>query len=97
MEPKIALLREHGVLGERIRSEAFLAAKRTDAARAASGVETKPGTSPAMAGASPADLAFDQPGPPTVTFALPAKRALLSPAKSLLELSEEAGLNIDYE
>jgi ferredoxin len=32
-----------------------------------------------------------------VTFALSAKSALLSPEKTLLELAEQAGLNIDYE
>ena len=42
-------------------------------------------------------MALDSSGSAAVTFAPSAKRALLSPAKSLLELSEEAGLNIDYE
>ncbi len=50
-----------------------------------------------MAKASSADLAVDRPGPSAVTFALSAKRALLSSEKSLLELSEEAGLSIDFE
>ena len=36
-------------------------------------------------------------GPPAVTFARSAKWALLSPEKTLLELSEQAGLNLDYE
>jgi ferredoxin len=97
MEPTIALLREHGVPGEQVRSEAFLAAKRTDVARVMSGLEVSPGMSPALAGAAAADLAQDLSGPPAVTFARSAKRALLSPEKSLLELSEEAGLSIDYE
>jgi glycine betaine catabolism B len=97
MEPTIQLLREQGVPSEQIRSEAFLAAKRTDGTRAASGSEASPVISPLMAGAAGADLALDPSGPPAVTFALSAKRALLSTAKSLLELSEEAGLNIDYE
>src|ERR1039458_8583851 len=50
-----------------------------------------------MAGAPSAELPMEQPGPPAVTFALSSKRALLSPAKTLPELSEEAGLTIDYE
>ena len=97
MDPTIQLLREQGLPGEQIRFEAFLAAKRTDAARAASGVEASPVISLTVAGAASADLAEDLSGPPAVTFALSAKRALLSRAKSLLELSEEAGLNIDDE
>ena len=97
MEPTIQLLREQGVPGDQIRSEAFIAAKRSDVARPASGVEASPVISPAMAGAPSPDLAIDQPGPPAVTFALSAKWALLSPEKTLLELSEQAGLNIDYE
>ena len=32
-----------------------------------------------------------------MTFALSVKSVLLSPEKTLLELSEQAGLNIDYE
>ena len=83
--------------GEQIRSEAFLAAKRTDAARTASGVEASPAISPPMAGGASAAMALDSSGSAAVTFAPSAKRALPSPAKSLLELSEEAGLNIDYE
>jgi ferredoxin len=50
-----------------------------------------------MAGGASAAMALDSSGSAAVTFAPSAKRALLSPAKSLLELSEEAGLNIDYE
>jgi ferredoxin-NADP reductase len=97
MEPTIKLLREQGVPGEQIRSEAFLAAKGTDVARAASAAEASLGLSAAMAGALYPDLAIDQTGPPAVTFALSARSALLSPEKTLLELSEQAGLNLDYE
>jgi len=97
MEPTIRLLHERGVPSEQIRSEAFLAAKRTDAARPAAGAEASPVISPAMNGASSPDPAIEQPGPPAVIFALSARSALLSPEKTLLELSEQAGLNIDYE
>ena len=73
MEPTIQLLREQGVPGEQIRSEAFLAAKRTDARPTGVRCRGKPGLSPAMAGAASPDLAIDQSGPPAVTFALSAK------------------------
>ena len=50
-----------------------------------------------MAGALYPDLAIDQTRPPVVTFALSAKSALLSSEKTLLEMSEQAGLKLDYE
>ena len=123
MEPTMTLLHELGVPDGQIRSEAFLAARRSDAARAASGVEARPGVAPGVSGAAASpDVASTvsgveassgvasamarafvpgvpaaETGPPALTFAHSARRALLSPGKTLLELAEEAGLEIDYE
>jgi ferredoxin-NADP reductase/DMSO/TMAO reductase YedYZ heme-binding membrane subunit len=97
MELTIELLRGQGVPSEQIRSEAFLVAKRSDASRPASDAEASPVVSGAMAVAPSPAMAIDELGPPAVTFSLSARSALLSQEKTLLELSEQAGLNIDYE
>jgi len=96
MEQTIQLLRDQGVPAEQIRSEAFLAAKRSDAALGAP-AETGLGASPATAGAAPAELPLEPSGPPTVTFARSGRTALLSPGQTLLELAEQAGLHPAYE
>jgi ferredoxin-NADP reductase len=61
MEPMIQVLRDLGVPGEQIRSEAFLAARRTEVAQPASGEEASPLVSPAMTGAPSRDLSIGQP------------------------------------
>jgi glycine betaine catabolism B len=96
MEQTIQLLREQGVPAEQIRSEAFLAAKRSDSARP-SPAEASPDASPATAGAASAELPIKPSGPPIVTFARSGKTALLSPGQTLLELAEQTGLNLPYE
>ena len=97
MEPTTRLLRELGVPGEQIRSEAFLAAGGSGRSRPGPLPETGPAMSPATALAPAPGLSLDTSGPPALTFVLSSKRALLSPGKTLLEISEEAGLDVDYE
>ena len=96
MEPTTRLLGEQGVPEGQIRSEAFLAA-RSGGDRPAPGDEAGPSVSAATAVAAAPGLSFDTSGPPALTFARSGKRTLLFPGKTLLELSEEAGLDVDYE
>jgi ferredoxin-NADP reductase/DMSO/TMAO reductase YedYZ heme-binding membrane subunit len=95
MEPTIRLLRELGVPGDQIKSEAFVAAKRAEVTHPLSDSKTAPAP-PATATFSSTSPAGD-PGVPTLTFALSMKSAPLPPQKTLLEISEDAGLNIDFE
>ncbi len=97
MEPTTRILQELGVPSARIRSEAFLAAKGSGGARPVSGAEVGPIVSIATADADSSGLPGLVSGPPALTFALSAKRTLLSSGKTLLELAEQAGLDIDYE
>ncbi|MGD0814385.1 MAG: ferric reductase-like transmembrane domain-containing protein [Verrucomicrobiota bacterium] len=85
MEPTIQLLRELGVPGNQIKSEAFVAAKRAEAALAL-----------ADSTAAPVPPVRD-PAVPTLTFALAMKSVPLAPDKNLLEMAETAGLNPDFE
>jgi ferredoxin-NADP reductase/DMSO/TMAO reductase YedYZ heme-binding membrane subunit len=87
MEPTIQLLRELGVPPAQIKSEAFIAAKRAEA--------PAPADSPAAA-ISPATPSDDS-AVATLTFARSAKSVPLAPDKTLLELGEEAGLDLDFE
>jgi ferredoxin-NADP reductase len=85
MEPTTQLLRELGVPADQIKSEAFVAAKRAEVALAPSdskAVSTSPARDPTV---------------PALTFALSMKSAPLPPEKTLLEIAEDAGLNLDFE
>jgi ferredoxin-NADP reductase/DMSO/TMAO reductase YedYZ heme-binding membrane subunit len=89
MEPTIQLLRELGVPENQIKSEAFVAAKRA---------ETVPVDSAAAASvAVPSPLREGDSSTPALTLALSAKSVPLDPEKSLLEICEAAGFNLDYE
>lgn len=95
MEPTIEMLQGLGVPRENIRSEAFVAAKRAEIALTAA-VSNADSASAAI-GASSIESSPDAPTVPTVTFALSMKTAPVAPGKSLLEISESAGLTIDFE
>jgi len=90
MEPTMQLLRELGVPPHQIKSEAFVAAKRAETAAAG------PVATSAAAAFTPASLAGDSAGP-QLTFARSEKSVPLTPDKNLLEIAEEAGVNIDFE
>jgi ferredoxin-NADP reductase/DMSO/TMAO reductase YedYZ heme-binding membrane subunit len=94
MEPTIQMLRELGVPADRIKSEAFVAGKRAEAALApdAPPVPTSSLTVP-LSSTSPAGGTTV----PTLTFARSMKSAPLTTEKTLLEIAEDAGLNIDFE
>jgi ferredoxin-NADP reductase/DMSO/TMAO reductase YedYZ heme-binding membrane subunit len=95
MEPTIQMLRDLGVPREKIRSEAFIAAKRTEIALAASDSRALPAS--VEMGARSSKTSTGALTAPTLTFALSMKTAPLAREKSLLEISEDAGLNIDFE
>jgi ferredoxin-NADP reductase/DMSO/TMAO reductase YedYZ heme-binding membrane subunit len=88
MAPTIQLLRELGVPAEKIKSEEFVAAKRAEdgADSLKAGHQTLNETSP-----GPDD------GEPVLTLARSGKSLALAPDRVLLEIAEEAGVNIDYE
>jgi ferredoxin-NADP reductase/DMSO/TMAO reductase YedYZ heme-binding membrane subunit len=93
MEPTMQLLRELGVPADQIKSEAFVAAKKAEVALAA--VEAPSGSSAVaiFAPASPEDSA----SAPALTFQRSKKSVPLTPDKTLLEIAEDAGVNIDFE
>jgi len=95
MEPTMQLLRQLGVPGDQIKSEAFVAAKRAEVALASADAEAPP-PSPAT-GALPATSPAGDPAVPTLTFARSLKSAPLAPEKTLLDIAENAGLNPDFE
>ena len=92
MSPTIQLLRELGVQSDKIKSEEFIAAKRA---------ETSPDGLKGghQAPVSPvSDLSpEDDDGEPVLTLARSSKSLAIAPDKVLLEIAEEAGVNIDYE
>lgn len=88
MAPTIQLLRDLGVQADKIKSEEFIAAKRAETV-AATG-------SGASAAATVPDLLPDD-GEPVLTLARSGKSLALDPDRVLLEIAEEAGVNIDYE
>jgi len=95
MEPTIQTLRELGVPADQIKSEAFVAAKRAEAALVSSDSPSAPTPSAtdALASTSPTgDKTV-----PILTFARSVKSAPLTMEKTLLEIAEEAGINIDFE
>jgi ferredoxin-NADP reductase/DMSO/TMAO reductase YedYZ heme-binding membrane subunit len=88
MAPTIQLLGDLGVPADKIKSEDFTAAKRAE-----TGPVTESDASPAQA--VPKLLTDD--GEPVLTLARSGKSLALTPDKVLLEIAEEAGVNIDYE
>jgi ferredoxin-NADP reductase len=88
MTMTIQVLKELGVPAEQIKSEEFVAAKKVEL-----GAEPGKTCAPAVAGAT--DL--PEGGEPKLTFSRTAKSVALAPDKSLLEMAEDAGVNIDFE
>jgi ferredoxin-NADP reductase len=95
MEPTIQLLRELGVPAEKIRTEAFGAAKKTEAQLipAVAGDTALPATPGSLGATSPAANG----NRPTLTFSRSAKTTPLVPDQTLLEIAEAAGLSPDFE
>ena len=94
MRSTIQLLRDAGVPADRIKSEEFIAAKRAeivpDSLKA--GHQTQGATSAATI---PELLPDD--AEPVLIFARSGKSVALDPNKVLLEIAEDAGVNLDYE
>lgn len=88
MAPTIQLLRDLGVPAEQIKSEEFIAAKKLETASKNAIVPPLPATPATMP---------DTDTEPMLTFSRSGKSVTLEPDKCLLELAEEAGVNIDYE
>ena len=95
MEPTIQMLRELGVPADQIKSEAFVAAKRAETVLASSDSPAAP--TPSATGALSSTSPAGDKTAPTLTFARSVKSAPLRTEKTLLEISEEAGINIDFE
>ena len=88
MAMTVQVLKDLGVPPERIKMEEFIAAKKTEL------VETDAG----MTCVSAPDVSVPDDGTgPKLKFSRSAKTVALSPDKSLLEIAEEAGVNIDFE
>jgi glycine betaine catabolism B len=88
MSMTIQVLKELGVPAERIKSEEFVAAKQVEL-----GAEPRKTCVPMAAGAKAPTVG----GEPALTFTRSAKSVALVPDKSLLEIAEDAGVNIDFE
>jgi ferredoxin-NADP reductase/DMSO/TMAO reductase YedYZ heme-binding membrane subunit len=95
MAPTIQLLRELGVPGGQIKSEAFVAAKRAETVPVSAEFTTKSIPVAARAQSSPSPGA--DPLVPVLTLARSGKSLPLTPEKTLLEIAEAAGFNLDYE
>ena len=93
MTPTIQLLQELGVSADKIKSEEFIAAKRAETA--VLGVQPL-GCQGGAASATVEHLLPDD-GEPLLTLARSGKSLPLAPDKVLLEIAEDAGVNIDYE
>jgi len=76
------------VPAEQIKLEEFVAAKKVE-------LDAEPGKvcAPVPAGG----VAVPEGGEPKLTFSRSAKSVALAPDKSLLEIAEDAGVNIDFE
>ena len=92
MTPTIELLRDLGVPADKIKSEEFIAAKRAETVL---GVQPL-GCQGGAVSATVEDLLPDG-GEPVLTLARSGKSLPLAPDKVLLEIAEDAGVNIDYE
>jgi glycine betaine catabolism B len=88
MAMTVQVLKDLGVPQEQIKLEEFIAAKHTETAATDAGMTCVTTTDV---------LAPDDGTGPKLTFKRSAKSATLSPDKSLLEIAEEAGVNIDFE
>ena len=88
MSMTIQVLKDLGVPAEQITSEEFVAAKHGDPAPANAGMTCV---------VAPDVLAPDDGTGPKLTFKRSAKSVALAPDKSLLEIAEESGVNIDFE
>ena len=100
MEPTIQLLRELGVPAELIKSEAFVAAKRNEAVLEAIDLTTKSAKNTKTSKQTGERAREETPGSDDeakLTFSRSGKTVALRPEKTLLEIAEDAGLNIDYE
>jgi ferredoxin-NADP reductase/DMSO/TMAO reductase YedYZ heme-binding membrane subunit len=95
MEPTIQLLRELGVPAGQIKSEAFVAAQRAETD--SSSAQPAPIPIPATLGAQTSPASGVDSSIPTLTLARSGKSLPLDPEKSLLEIAEDAGFNLDYE
>ncbi|HTV41437.1 MAG TPA: ferric reductase-like transmembrane domain-containing protein [Candidatus Sulfotelmatobacter sp.] len=101
MTPTIQLLRDLGVPADKIKSEEFIAAKRLETAAPGVPLGVQPLGCPGSAvnETTPTSdlLPDDDNGEPVLTLARSGKSLPLAPDKVLLEIAEEAGVNIDYE
>jgi ferredoxin-NADP reductase/DMSO/TMAO reductase YedYZ heme-binding membrane subunit len=88
MAMTVQVLKDLGVPQEQIKLEEFIAAKHTEPAATDAGMTCVTTTDV---------LAPDDGTGPKLTFKLSANSGTLSPDKSLLEIAEEAGVNIDFE
>jgi ferredoxin-NADP reductase/DMSO/TMAO reductase YedYZ heme-binding membrane subunit len=88
MAMTVQVLKELGVPAEQIKLEEFVAAKKVKL-----GAEPGKTCAPAVAGAT--DL--PEGGEPKLTFSRSEKSVAIAPDKSLLEIAEDAGVNIDFE
>jgi glycine betaine catabolism B len=87
MAMTIHLLADLGVSAEHIKSEKFVAAKKVELA-------SEPGIACAEATVG---ATAPEGGESTLTFSRSAKWVALTPGKSLLEIAEDAGVNIDFD
>lgn len=88
MTTTIQVLKDLGVPAERIKMEEFVAAKHVEPA----------GTDARMMCVTAPDVSAPDDGMgPKLTFSRLAKSVALAPDKSLLEIAEDAGVNIDFE
>jgi ferredoxin-NADP reductase/DMSO/TMAO reductase YedYZ heme-binding membrane subunit len=88
MAMAVQVLKELGVPAEQIKLEEFVAAKHAEPATA----DAK------QVCVAPADKSVvPEGGEPILTFSRSAKSVALTPDKSLLEIAEDAGVNIDFE
>jgi ferredoxin len=88
MTMTIQVLKDLGVPVEQIKSEEFVASKHAEPAATDSGK---------MCVVAPDLLTQDDGTGPKLTFKRSAKSVALAPDKSLLEIAEGAGVNIDFE
>ncbi len=88
MAPTIQLLRDFGVPADKVKSEEFIAAKRA---------ETVPATETSASSVAPSPDLLPDVREPVLTLARSGKSVALDPNKVLLEIAEDAGVNIDYE
>jgi ferredoxin-NADP reductase/DMSO/TMAO reductase YedYZ heme-binding membrane subunit len=85
MEPTVQLLKDIGVPADQIKMEEFIAAKKTEADAAT--------TSVSVVGAEPIPDGAEA----VLTFSQSGKSAAIPSDKTLLEVAEDAGVNIDFE